>query len=228
MTNKQILVDVATIPQWMQEQNKEISGNVFDNLIKSSGAYITEGIFVSEFLPLYMTDDPPDDAKHSYLMRFIHYAAQPYNSLDVYEGLDENGGGEGYLFTVPPVWNGKAPTLKAGARKAVKDADGNSSDYDPSLFSSLVTRINLLTTAGDSLQLMKHRDGFLPQLVAEQVAIEVDHLKQWHYIFQRYQVKTELATALDAMMKGQKLNDAPTGKSAAATADTHIDGEDDF
>lgn len=227
MQNKQVLVDVAAIPSWMKEQNKDISGNAFDTLIKSAGAYITERIFVSEFLPLFLTDDPPDEAKQSYLARFIHYAHQPYNAIDVYEDLDEHGGGINYLFTVPPVWNGRAPILKKAAAEAVKDSNGHSGEHDPSLFRSLVARINLLTTAGDTLQLMKHRDHFLPQMVAEKVAIELDHLKQWHHIFERYNVNTELANSLRAMMKGQKVDDAQSTESKA-TSDTIIAGEDDF
>lgn len=227
--SKQIIVQPADIPNWMKDKEKDVSGNVFDSLISTSGKYITQAIFNREFLPIFASNEEvPTDSMNSFIARWIHYAHQPYNSIDVYRHIDHvTGAGIDFLFTVPPLWNPNAPILKQQAAKPPTNPDGQQYDKDPSLFRTLVARINQLTVANDQLTLLKHRDHFLPAMVEEAVAIDPEHLLQWHKIFTLYEIDNELSRSLKRLLVGKK--ESKENESVNVTvSETMITGSDDF
>lgn len=226
--SKQIIVQPADIPNWMKAKEKDVSGNVFDSLINTSGKYITQAIFNREFLPVFATNDEvPTDSMNSFIARWIHYAHQPYNSIDVYRHIDHvTGVGVDFLFTIPPLWNPNAPILKKQAAMPPTNSDGIQFEKDPSLFRTLVARINQLTVANDQLTLLKHRDHFLPAMVEEAVAIDPEHLQQWHKIFTLYQIDNELSRSLKRLLgEGEKVK---SSKDENTVSETVITGSDDF
>lgn len=219
--------DFVFIPEWMKSQpvDKIVTG--FDLLIDRSPAYITEGIFVTEFLPLFAApaDQITNEIRENYIARYINYAIQPYNPIDVYERLDEHGRGINLLFTVPPLWNSNAPILKEDASKApVFDGKVNTK-YDSSIFRTLVARINLLITAGDAVQVRRYRDALLPHMAAEAPTIDMEHIRQWHIIHQRYGIKNELSEAINRLLGDS--NDKLGNTKSSGTSDISFSDEDD-
>lgn len=227
----QIIIQPANIPEWMKKKEKDVTTDAFDSLINTSGKYITQAIFEREFLPIFAAnEDVPEDAMKSFIARWIHYAHQPYNAIDVYRHIDHQGQGIDFLFTVPPLWNPNAPILKQQAAQPPRSENGEQYEKDPSLFRTLVARINQLTVANDQITLLKHRDHFLPAMVEEAVAIDIKHLQQWHHILTLYKIENELSQALDRLLSGRK--DTSTSNQSQdverGTAQTVITGSDDF
>lgn len=228
MSGKQLFINPTTVPSWMKEREEKISGHQFDGLINSDGKHITEATFRKEFLPLFAaTNEIPDTAYDSFIKRWIHYAQQPYNALEVYRTLDRNGIGVDLLFVVPPLWNGKAPILKKAAAEPPKDPDGKSYDKDPSIFRTLVARINQYVVAQDQLQLMKHRDQFLPMMVEESAAIEIDDLVKWKKIFDLYKIENEASKSINRILAGAAPDSLSESKSEA-NGGTIVTGADEL
>lgn len=204
MKKGQILVKTTDIPSWIKEHKEKITGHQFDSLIESSGKNISEAVFRREFLPLFIaTNDIPDDALDSFIKRWIKYAHQPYNSLSVYKTVKSTGEGVDFLFTVPPLWNPKAPILKEAATKPPKDEQGNSYEKDPTIFRTVVARINQYVGAQDPFKLHEYRENFLPNMVEEAPAIEVEDLKQWRAIFEYYGIDNAGKKGIERILQGQ-------------------------
>lgn len=228
MTGKQLLIDTTTIPSWVKEREDSIRGHQFDGLIASSGKHISEQTFRKEFLPLFAANNEiPDEAYDSFIKRWIFYAQQPYNALEVYRTVDQNGNGTDLLFIVPPLWNGKAPILKDAAAKPMKDDQGNVYEKDPSIFRTLVARINQYITAQDHLQLVKHRDQILPMMVAEKAAIEIDDLVKWKYIFDIYKIDNEASKSINRLLAGENIESSVESNTEASSA-TIVTGADEL
>lgn len=200
----QLFVNPTKLPSWILEQDKKVNVHQFDNLIKSSGKHITESIFRKEFLPFFIaTNEIPESAYDSFIKRWIFYAHQAYNELEVYRTVDANGIGTDLLFIVPPLWNPKAPVLKTAATKPPADENGKTYEKDPTIFRTLVARINQYIVAQDQFQLAKYRDHFLPSMVEDKAAIEIDDLLKWRTIFQFYKIENESSKIIDRLLAGQ-------------------------
>lgn len=215
------------IPKWMKDIDVNNRTNNFDTLINRSPAFITEAIFIKDFLPLFIapSEEISNESRESYVARYLNYAVQPYNPIDVYERLDEHGNGINLLFTMPPLWNSDAPTLKNDAKKSPVINGEEPSKYDSSIFRTLVARINLLIAAGDTLQLLRYSEAILPNMVEEAPTINKEHLKQWHYIHQRYNIKNELSDALNRLLGN---SDVKPGSDITNTeSDIKFSDEDD-